>query len=182
MSFPWERITNTIWAFFDTQFNLNIIAKEGTEVRNRSERVEEWNIWINASKWSPSGVNGKQNWAGSLLDSFYSTEFTSFCDATPCHWVPDASKVKSVCFFKCKTSRFRLRPRTVGSIVQSSSSLIDWQKWSTPWASEESDRGKEYIRIVNLNPLSWIRVHVLWMTCKKLMFVGPCIIVITEDV
>jgi len=43
LSFPWERISNKMCAFYDTQFNLNITAKEGTEVR---KGPREWKSGI----------------------------------------------------------------------------------------------------------------------------------------
>jgi len=54
MSFPWERISNKMWAFCDTQFNLNIISKEGTEVRKgtreRKSGICELSIRVSTSK------------------------------------------------------------------------------------------------------------------------------------
>jgi hypothetical protein len=161
MSFPWERISNKMWAFCDTQLNLNIIAKEGTEVR---KGTGEWNTWINASirvstsKWSPSGVSisNKQHLAGSLLDSFYSSDsrllvmrrrvsefqtfrryefFDSFYSSDSRLLVMRRRVSEFQTFrkyeffapsFKCKTSRFRLWPWTVCCCTKTSSSFTDW--------------------------------------------------------
>jgi len=89
-------------------------------------------------------ASNKQHSAGSLLDSFYSSdsrllvmrrrvsEFQTFRRY-------ELSAPSSV---KLQDSGYDRGPSVV---VLKTSSFTDWQKWSTQWVSQESHRRNEYI-------------------------------------